>query len=331
MAKPTIYDLASAAGVSIKSVSRVINCEPHVSEKLRLKVQQAMQQLGWIPNPAARSMGGSKAFTIAVLFDNPSPSYVNEVQKGAYAACHSAGYNLVIEDIGVDEDIIASIDLVLRRRFDGIIITQPIADNLEVLDRIEHHGVRYARIAPIIQPDRSAGVIIDDAEAMAEIARHLHVCGHRRVGLVNGPKDYGVSRLRRQGFLDAFGALDDVEVLEADGAFTFMSGMEAGMRLLETGSRPTAIVALNDDMAAGVYAAATQHRLAVPNDLSVVGFDDSWISRNVWPPLTTINQPISEMARIAADALIAPDRETCVWPIELEHRLVLRGSTASPE
>ncbi len=333
MMRVTINDVARASGVSMKSVSRVINREPNVSEKLRAKVQTAIDKLGYVPDLAARSLAGGRAFTIGMLYDNPSPNYTMKLQSGAYKACRAQGYHLIIEHLAVQSDELAQqlSSVLLNARLDGLILTPPVTDSAVVLDTLDARGIPYVRIAPGEFAGRAPAVAMDDESAARELGEHLLTLGHRRFGIVNGPDLHRAAIERRRGFLDALSAADCAAPLEAYGGFEFETGIRAGLELLKRKDRPTAIFAGNDDSAAGVIAAAAQLALKVPDDVSVVGFDDSWIALSVWPPLTTIYQPISEIAETAANMLI--DRNGALQvtdEILLDYHLVKRGSTAPP-
>jgi len=329
MKKVTITDVARLAGVSIKTVSRVVNREPNVRAELRGKVDAAIAQLGYQPNLAARSLAAGRSFNIGILFDNPSPNYTMRMQEGAYAACRSLGYQLVFEHMDTDSaDIDGRLDAMFEhRRVDGVVVTPPATDCQAVMEALERHRLPYVRIAPKVMLGRSPEIFSNDTFAMGEIVQLLWRLGHRRFGLIAGPESHGASEWRRTGFLEALGArgLDPAEVAMADGDFTFASGIGAGLRLLRRADRPTAIFAANDDMAAGLFAAAAQLGLRIPEMLSVVGFDDSWIARSVWPELTTMHQPIAEMAYAAVEMLVhgrtgrAQQQHSC--------RFIVRGST----
>lgn len=330
--RTTMTDVAKVAGVSGKTVSRVINCEPNVSEKVITRVQAAIKQLGYVPDMAARSLAGSRAYTIGILFDNPSPNYTMKIQAGSYAACRANGYHLLIENLETDTGSVAEQmqAILLNTRVDGFILTPPITDHSVVLDMLEARNISYVRIAPVSFPERSTALSIDDAAAAAEIAKHFWDLGHRRFGIVKGPAMHGAAGTRRAGFSAKLSALGNVHpVPESDGGFTFDGGMKAGRELLSLLEPPTAIFAMNDDSAAGVISAATQMGLNVPGDVAVAGFDDSWIALSVWPNLTTVYQPITEMAQAAAEMLIARNGSgKADESIELPYRIVVRDSTA---
>ncbi|HWU02503.1 MAG TPA: LacI family DNA-binding transcriptional regulator, partial [Novosphingobium sp.] len=292
----TMTDVADAAGVSIKSVSRVINNEPHVSPRLREKVEAAIAALDYVPDTAARSLAGARSFTISVLFDNPSPNYTMKVISGAYRACMENQYHLRIDSLDSsrgDTPLLAQLDQILRHsRCDGFVLTPPLCDNPMLLEVLETRGVRYSRVAPVFDPGRSRAVLIDDAGAAAAVADMFWEHGHRRIGLINGPLNHGAAGNRRRGFLDRLAQLDpDLIVSQADGGFAFEGGMAAGRELLMARRYPTAIFATNDDSAVGAMVACQQQGLSVPGDVSVCGFDDSWVAKTVWPYLTTVRQP----------------------------------------
>lgn len=302
-------DVARIAGVSLKSVSRVINNEPHVSARLRERVEAAVAALDYVPDTAARSLAGARSFTVGVLFDNPSPNYTIKVMSGAYRACTARGYHLRIDNIDSSGDSAAlaeQLEAILRHsRTDGFLLTPPLTDMPEVMDLLEARSVPYVRIAPVTEPGRSPAVRIEDAEAAAAVAQRLWNEGHRRFGLVNGPVEHGAASTRREGFLRRLRELGTgVVVTEAYGGFQFGGGIAAGRDLVAARHPPTAIFATNDDMAAGVMVACAEFNLKVPDDVSVIGFDDSWVAMSVWPYLTTVFQPVEQMGQAAVELLL---------------------------
>lgn len=330
----TMEDVAERAGVSLKSVSRVVNGEAHVSDKLRAKVTEAVEALGYVPDVAARSLAGSRSFVVGVLFDNPSPNYNMKVQAGAYEACRDAGYHLRIDDIDSscsDEELAAQIGAVLQKgRCDGFVLTPPLTDDARLLGMLERERKRYVRIAPVLDHGRSSAVETDDFEAAGEVASLFHRLGHKRIGIVNGPKSHGRAAHRREGFLQEMRLLDSQAVVHEEfGDFTFYSGIEAGKRLLQSCKPPLAVFAANDDMAAGVMNAAQQMGYRVPQDVSVCGFDDGIIATTVWPYLTTIHQPIARMA-FAAVRMLIDGVESAPATERIGSHLVERDSVATP-
>jgi LacI family transcriptional regulator len=326
----TINDVAALAGVSTKTVSRVLNREPHVRPEVRDRVASAVRSLNYQPNVAARALAGSRAYLLGFCYDNPSPGYVSALQVGAIAACREAGYHLLVEQ--VDSDPGKGADqvetLLTAVKMDGLILSPPVCDRPEVLDLLERRGVPFVRIAPAGQFDRGAYVFMDDRKAAYDMTARLIALGHRRIGFVLGRLDHSATPLRLQGFTDAMrdAGLQVLPEWIVPGAFSFRSGGGAAERLLSLPERPTAIFASNDDMALGAMAAASRMGLRLPADLSVAGFDDSPIAQIVWPQLTTIRQPVEAMAR-AATALLVEGRAREPVARLLHFELVERGST----
>jgi LacI family transcriptional regulator len=332
VSRVTIDMVSKVAGVSMKSVSRVINREPNVSEKLRQRVQSAIDKLGYVPDFAARSLAGGRSFTIGILFndygDEFMPSYYPKLQSGAYRACRNAGHHLLVETLQSEApEFPALFDQALSTmRVDGFILPPPVSDNRNAMDVLERRGIPFARIAPSLDIDRSPYVAIDDEAAASDMAHYLWGLGHRRIALVKGHLEHAAAHARRKGFLEALASLGCETFTEVPAEFQFELGIDAAKLLMAAPSAPTAIFAANDDSAAGVIAGLAQLGLKVPEDVSVAGFDDSWIAMSVWPYLTTIHQPIAEMAAEAATMLINRDKKTAATT--LNYRLIKRASTA---
>ncbi|MCJ2184791.1 LacI family DNA-binding transcriptional regulator [Novosphingobium sp. 1949] len=330
--RATMTQVARLAGVSIKSVSRVINREAHISPRLRERVEAAIAELNYTPDTAARSLAGARAFVVGVLFDNPSPNYTMNIVGGAHEACSAQGYHLRIDNLDSTEQDRALADqleaVLSHGRCDGFVLTPPLTDIPLVLDTLERHDVRFVRIAPVLAPGRTPTVQIDDFAAAGAVAQCLWGMGHRHFGFVGGPPSHGAAGTRRAGFFSRLKALGlEAMPSEASGDFSFDGGIAAGFALLRTATPPTAIFAANDDMAAGVMVAAAQCGLAVPRDLSVFGFDDSWVALSVWPYLSTVHQPIRAMASAAVSLLLDHPREAlALEPVTLDWTLIERGS-----
>ncbi len=336
--RATIIDVAKAAGVSWKSVSRVVNGEPNVSAKLRDKVQTAIEALGYVPDFAARSLAGGKNFTIGLLFNDYGdafmPSYYPKLQSGAYRACRQHGYHLLVETVQTAGDDFTQRfeQLLSTMRIDGFLLPPPMSDDLRVMDVLDKLSLPYARVAPSLELDRAPYVAIDDEAAARTMAEHLWALGHRDIGMVLGRDDHPAALARQRGFIAALAELGCAGISEAKGGFQFELGIGAARQLMQADRPPTAIFAANDDSAAGVLAGLAQLGLKVPDDVSVSGFDDSWIAMSVWPYLTTIHQPIAEMAAEAAAMLI--ERSSAGESNrakQLDYHIVVRSSTAPPK
>ena len=335
--RATMSDVARKAGVSEKSVSRVVNQEPHVSAKLKAKVDAAIAELGYVPDTAARSLAGARSFTISMLMDTRGGSYFVELIEGAYNACKQAGYHLRIENIDSLEDSghwIDQLEEILRySRLDGIILPPPFCDNSVVMDYLEQRQIPYSRVSPYVDRDRAPAAFMDDAAAAAEIADLLVSKGHRRFGLVNGLMPHGAAIARRKGFIDRIAQIaPDAQIVEAEGRFEFATGIAAGRELLSMADRPTAIFAVNDDSAAGVMTACAQLGIKVPDEVSICGFDDSWVAKSVWPYLTTVYQPVADLACQAALMLIGGNKAAGDAAesnqLLLAHKLIERDSVS---
>lgn len=305
---PTINDIARLSGVSKKTVSRVINESPSVRADTRQRVNEIIRRLGYVPDPQARGLAFRRSFLIGLIYDNPNAEFVVNMQYGALDALRGTGYELVVHPC--DRRATGFIDGVRqfaeRQKLHGAILLPPLSENPELLAALDAIGCPQASIASVQIEAATHQVVSSDRDACAELAAHLVGLGHRRIGLISGPEGHRSPIERRMGFLgelERHGIRTPDELIVA-GRYTFESGLEGGELLLSRRDRPTAIFASNDEMAAGVYQAAYRRGIAIPEGLSVVGFDDSPIASRLWPPLTTIRLPIRLMARLAASRLI---------------------------
>ena len=325
----TIRHVAQRAGVSIKSVSRVLNKEPAVSAAIREAVEHAVADLNYRPNISARALAGARSYLIGLIYDNPSSNYVSELQIGAMTACKRAGYHLVIEQIDSAGPNVRSVirDAVGTLRLDGVLLSPPLSDDDRIMSELETLAIPYVRIAPYLYPGRAPSVGIDDRLAAMQMTFHLWEQGHRDIAFIAPPSGHAAAARRRDGFLHAMSERGGTVKpgFMQEGAFTTVSGLSAGQALLTLRDRPTAIFASNDDMATGVMIAAYQAGIDLPGALSVVGFDDSPIARSLHPLLTTVRQPTAEMADTATRMLIegGPART-----VSLDFELVIRSSVA---
>lgn len=334
--RATIKDVAARAGVSIKTVSRVMNNEPHVRPDMRDRVERVVAEMGYQPNMSARALASARTYLIGLLHDNQGVHYMADVQRGAMRACRAAGFHLVIEEFLPGEAGLPGRvrDAVSAPRLDGVLLPPPLCDNGAVLDELERLNMPCVRIAPHLFPGRAGGVTMDDRLAAAEMTRWLWEKGHRHIGFVAPPDAHAAASRRLEGYRDTLAALTGESGGElppayvAQGDFSTRSGVEAGRKLLALSPRPTAIFAANDEMAAGVILAAYQQGLEVPRDLSVAGFDDSPIAASMHPLLTTVRQPTAAMAETAATMLIT---RTQNQQRTLDFELVERDSVVNLE
>lgn len=334
-------DVADLAGVSIKTVSRVLNNEPHVQEKLRRKVREAAEQLDYVPSQSARSLRGSRSYDINLVCHNAGSVYVNSIQFGAVIACQELGYQLSISlverlDEMSMEDIKAAFETVMRRRRpDGVVLLAPYANDEKIGFVLNEMGIPVVRVGPVDLQKKGLLVEIDDYQAAIEVVRHLTDLGHKRIGFIRGSENQRSSHVRFQGFsvaMEAAGLTVDPDLVRP-GAFDFQSGYEAGQYFLDQQDPPTAVFSSNDDMAAGLVAAYTEQGKKIPDDLSVVGFDDSSIATCMRPFLTTIRQPLSDLGATAVRELVSTlsgSGGSEARRIVLDHEFILRDTSAPP-
>ena len=328
----TIIDVARHAGVSFKTVSRVLNQEPNVRQSKREAVLASVRALGYRQNMMARHLRKREPRYVALLFHNPSPGYVNAIQLGAIERCRYDGYHLVVEDCIDHEHSMKT--LVNEPSLAGALVTPPLSDDRGILDFLDAQGIRYVRLAPTIELERAPAVSIDDEKAAFEMTAHLLSLGHRRIGFIKGPATFGVSQLRLDGYLRALrsSGIEPEPSLTVTGKFSYESGLECGEQLLGLPRRPTAIFASNDDMAAAVLAVAYKRDIKVPTQLSVAGFDDTPVAHAMCPQLTTIRQPLATMAKHSVDLLLdAASATESNGQVLLPHPLIVRRSTAAPD
>jgi LacI family transcriptional regulator len=326
-----IEDVAHIAGVSMKTVSRVFNHEPNVRPETRAKVEIAAKKLNYRPNPSARSLAGNRSYLIALVYDNPSPNYVMEVLSGVLDACEAAHYSMMLRplELGNQRHVEMIAEMVAQSAPDGLILTPPLTDDLALLQYLDAHNVRYASISPMAKNAR-IGVRLDERRAVREMMAHIVALGHRRIGHIKGHREHGAAEWRLAGYKDGLRAagIDYDKELVVPGDFSFECGLLGADRLLALDDPPTAIFAANDDTAAGVLHVATKRGLRIARDLSVFGFDDLPMARQLWPSLTTVCQPSREMGRIATEQLLSSIRDpSATGMVQVSYALHFRDST----
>ncbi len=325
----TIADVAGHAGVSVMTVSRVINRDSKVKPATRTSVERSIKTLGYSPNVAARTLAGGKVRRIGLLYGNPSSAYLGDLLVGALEAASDVGAQLVVERTDASFNA-ANFSRRIEHDWDGLIVPPPMSDSLTLRQLVRDRGLPTVFLASALDTTQSFDIRIDDHQAAFEMTDMLIAKGHKRIGFIEGHPNQTVSAARRSGFeeaLDAAGLDIDTALIE-QGRFSYRSGQEATARLLDLESRPTAIFASNDDMAAGCLAGAASAGVCVPNELAVAGFDDSSIATVVWPPLSTLRQPVAEMAAMAVNALVDAGRDGLVATTRVvEHAVIRRGST----
>lgn len=308
MSKATIDDVAALAGVSMKTVSRVMNNEPNVRPATREKVEAAVAQLDYRPNMSARSLAGNRSYLLGLLYAIPSAHYVLDIQEGVLDNCRPQGYELLVhpcnhQDVNLTQEVA---DLIRDKRIDGVMLTPPISDNMTLLNTLKKMGVPFVRVAPTENKSLSPYVETNDREATYDMTCKLIAMGHTRIGFICGHPDHRAVVSRFDGYKAALieNNIPIVPELVAEGLNSFESGEVCARELLQLKQRPTAIFAANDDMAAGAMMVAHQAGIKIPAELSVAGFDDTPVAHQIWPALTTVRQPIQQMAKKATELLI---------------------------
>jgi LacI family transcriptional regulator len=340
----TIKHVAAEAGVSLQTVSRVINNDTNVRPEMKARVQAAIDKLGYVPSIAAQRMSGSRSYLILALNDRDrtiadwrarqGTDWVDQMLLGGMLKCAEHGYRLIIELVDthndhVERELAAAIAALQP---DGVILTPPHSDNPLITGLLTKNQIPFARIG-----SRSAGdglaLTMDDEGAARLATRHLRDLGHRRIGFIAGPADYQLSGWRVDGWRAEMAAAGIATAgLLATGDFSYGSGEQAARDLLGQPDRPSAIIASNDQMALATIEVADAMGLAIPDDLSLVCFDNTPLVRFTRPRLTAIDQPVAEITSRAIELLIAAQRgeAPAVLPVVVPATLVVRESTAAP-
>lgn len=321
------------AGVSKKTVSRVINDSPLVRGETREAVKAVILETGFAPDPQARGLAFRKAFLVGLIYDNPNPQHTVSHQQGLLDAFAGSGLELIVRPVDRNSPrLLADMrSFIERQKPFGVVLPSPVSENEELVALLKELGCRYVRIAsvPLDEPDRM--VVSHDGEGAAQAARHLADLGHTRIALISGPPNFRSSNERRKGFEQGLAerGLSLDPKLVRQGGYTYESGVAAARELFALKPRPTAIFALNDEMAAGAYTSAHEAGLTIPADISVVGFDDAPIATRLWPPMTSVRLPLRDMGRIAGE-MIAPGGRSRQMSHDVQPELIVRTSTAGP-
>ncbi len=340
----TIKHVAADAGVSLQTVSRVINNEPNVRPEMKARVQASIDKLGYVPSIAAQRMSGSRSYLILALNDRDrtiadwqerqGADWVDQMLLGGMLQCAEHGYRLIFELVDTHSDHIERelTATIAALQPDGVILTPPHSDNPQILHVLEQQEIPFARISPGT-PGKGILLNMNDTGAAEMATRHLAALGHRRIGFISGPDEYSVSGWRTDGWRAAMAELDlPTEGLFAAGDFSFASGRDAAQALLSGPQPATAIIASNDQMALATLEVARERGLAIPEDLSLISFDNTPIVKFTHPQLTAVDQPIAQVTARAVDLIIAASRDG-EWPdgpAVVPAGLVERASTAPP-
>lgn len=334
---PTIADVAALAGVSMMTVSRVINAEPKVRESTREAVNAAIAELNYAPNRAARSLAGGAQIRLGLLYSNPSEAFLSAFIVGSLEEAGRADVQIVVLKVEDGEDPGVATERMVASGLDGVILPPPLCESPEVLSVLHKAAMPTVAVTTARPEAGVAAIMIDDLSAAYEMTTHLINLGHRRIGFIVGDPDLSASHVRLDGYRQALekAHIPFDETLIAQGFFTYRSGLDAAEELLSLEEHPSAIFASNDDMAAATVAIAHRRGMDVPGDLTVCGFDDIALATTIWPELTTIQQPIKEMSRRAVELLVTLLRnkkagEIGEHRIQLGYKLIRRQSDSAP-
>jgi len=332
----TIKDVARLAGCSIKTVSRVINDEPHVTAELRDKVQAAVRAAGYAPNLSARRLVQNKSYMVCILmypgYDQAAAALLSRIMDIGY----DENYDILFQPYYPASRLSRNklVDLVTARRMDGFVTTPPCDADGFVGDLLTTYKVPQIQIDPTTPSPEIPCLAGNDLQGARAMTEYLLGLGHHRVAFLTGPRNLRSSAVRLEGYqaaLQSHGLALDPSLLEAS-EFTFDGGYTAARLLLARQDPPSALFAGSDSAAYGALFAAQELGLSIPADLSISGYSDLTLSKYFFPGLTTVHQPIEEMLEIATRRLIAtlkgnpPEENTLILPA----RLVIRGSTAPP-
>ncbi|MDH3612777.1 MAG: LacI family DNA-binding transcriptional regulator [Gammaproteobacteria bacterium] len=314
MPRANIFDVAKLAGVSIKTVSRVVNHEPNVRASTKERVDQAIAELSYRPDQSARNLASHRSHLIGLVYDDPAAyelptsGYIIKMQQGALTACRSAFSELLIHPCNYrTKDVAAQLtSLIEETRPAGIILAAPLSNMPKIVRAIDATGTPFVRLSPGKPDEKRFSIGTNDRESSAEMTRYLASLGHKRIAFITGHASHKAVANRFLGYQDGLqqSGLKFSERLVVAGDNSIESGEACAEKLLTRKQPPTAIFAANDDMAAGVIRVAHRMGVDVPEQLSVAGFDDIALARMIHPALTTVRQPLTEMAQRAAEALI---------------------------
>ena len=336
--KATINEVAKQAGVSIKTVSRVMNNEPSVRQSTREKVQAVVDKLNYQPSPAARSLASTKSYTIAYVYDNPNAYYIINMQEGILSSCRQQGFELLINPCDAQKENITEhvVSMIKQARIAGLVLTPPFSEMPEFVKRITALDVKVVRImSGEVAPDNlSPCVMVNDRIAAQNITQHLIDQGHKKIAFIAGGAEHMSTIERYKGYRRTLKENNIVfsKELVIEGEYSFESGVVGAKKLMTNESiKPTAIFSCNDEIAAGALFAARLMNISIPEELAIAGFENSPFSRQTWPKLTTANQPNQQIAEDATNILISQIRKQKNQLLSKQYtpELVVRESTKS--
>ncbi|WP_235531887.1 LacI family DNA-binding transcriptional regulator [Sphingomonas sp. Leaf67] len=303
LAGTTIADVAARAGVSIRTVSRVLNRSPLVNAVTREAVEAVITGLNFRPSARARGLATGRSYLLGLVHNDRNALVLDPLQRGMVGAAAARGYELVVHPVAIAGDPAADVlDFVRRSRVDGVVVVPPVSGLAGLADALA--GVPAVALSSVALSGYDAVLVSDERGAARTVADHLVALGHCRIALLSGPASAHSACERRAGFVDGLAAHCIALSGEAEGDYGFDAGVTAAQALLTARPRPTAIFAANDVMAAAVLKVAAGMAVSVPGDLSVIGFDGSILARMLTPALTTVHRPIADMAGAVTERLI---------------------------
>jgi LacI family transcriptional regulator len=301
----TIDDVAAAAGVSRMTVSRVLRGGQHVRVHLQERVQHAVKKLNYRLNLSARALAGSGPSRVGFVYSNPSQAFLSELLAGALRESSKLGLQLTLTADADAADRTSEIDALLRSGVQSFLLPSPVCDLPEVLELLRAAEAQWVAISPANDGLHAMSVSADHFDIACRMTARLIELGHRDIGFIAGDPSSRGGAERLRGHLRSMAAAGISKRPVVQGLHTFQSGLKATEQLLASSPQCTAIIACNDEMAAAAISVAHRHGLSVPQDLTVVGFDDTPIASIVSPAITTARQPIAEMAQSAIRMLHA--------------------------
>lgn len=331
--KVTVTDIAREAGVSLKTASRALNNSPHVREEKKQAVLNAARKFNFRPNISARQLASRRSYVITHFYDNVNTDYVSRIYTGMQQACHRHGYYAVAETTDSTKKgyIRKTLEYVEAFNIDGLLLSPPTCDDPELIKELKKQGIKTVLISPQELKKDDYLVYVDEEKAAFEITEHIINLGHEKIAFLGALQTHKAATERENGFRRAVEkhGLDVNANNVWTGDFSMESGHKAYFDIVKKVPGVSAIVAANDDMAMGVVMAALNDGKKVPDDISVSGYDNSRFSSLFWPSLTTVSQPVVEMADHATNLLIRliSGEQIADRRHEFECEMILRNST----
>ncbi len=344
----TITHVAAHAGVSHQTVSRVINNEPNVSSEMKARVQKSIDTLGYVPLIAAQRLGGARSYLVLAINDRDrtiadwrarqGADWVDQMLLGGMLKCAEHGYRMIFELVDTHSDHIERelLSIITGLQPDGILLTPPHSDNPQIIGLLASKNIPFVRIGTR-EVSLGMSVSMDDEGSAQMATNYLIKKGHKRISFIAGSSEYKLSAWRvdgwKQAMIDAKLPWDDLLI---EGDFSYASGELAAHSLLTRQIPPTAIIASNDQMALATLEVANSLKINVPNELSIISFDNTPLMRFTQPQLTAIDQPIAASASKAIELIVAANEKEIKEKIEkpelaiIKANLIERGSVAFP-